>query len=222
MARLDWLTPSAWLLIAANMVPVMGVLLLGWGVFDVLLLYWTENVVIGVFNVLRMMLVQPANPVAWFTKLLMVPFFVVHYGMFTAVHGFFLMALFQDETAAWNLSGPADSVPDMFFATLAAILERPGALLVIGSLLISHGYSFVANYMGRGENLRASLRQLMTQPYTRVIVMHVTIIGMGFLVLLTGTKTVGVLLLVALKTGVDLRSHAAEHARLSRPTPDPA
>ena len=46
MARLEWLTPSAWVLIAANLIPVGGVLLLGWGVFDVLLLYWTENVVI--------------------------------------------------------------------------------------------------------------------------------------------------------------------------------
>jgi len=213
MARPEWLTPSVWVLIAANMIPAGGVLFLGWGVFDVLLLYWTENVVIGVFNVLRMLMVQPVNLALWLGKLFLVPFFVVHYGMFTAVHGFFLVALFQDETAAANLPGPTASMPDMLFEVLATVLDRPEALLVVGSLVLSHGYSFVANYLGRGENLKASLPQLMTQPYSRIVVMHVTIIGMGFLVILTGTRVVGVLLLVALKIGVDMWAHVREHRR---------
>jgi hypothetical protein len=205
------LSPSAWVLIAANLIPAGGVLLFGWGVFDVLLLYWTENVVIGVFNVLRMLMAQPANPASWLAKLLLVPFFVVHYGMFTAVHGFFLVAFFQEQTTGWDLPGPAGSLSETLFGVLAAVIARPGALLVIGSLVLSHGYSFFANYLGRGENLKASLQQLMTQPYARIIVMHITIIGMGFLVILTGTRVVGVLLLVALKIGVDLRAHAREH-----------
>jgi len=212
MTRPDWLTPSAWVLIAANLIPVGGVLFLGWGVFDVLLLYWTENVIIGVFNVLRMLMAQPANPVSWLMKFFLVPFFIVHYGMFTAVHGFFLLALFQDDAAAANLSGPSGSMPDMLFEVLATVLDRPEALLVVGSLVLSHGYSFVVNYIGRGENQKVSLQKLMTQPYARIVVMHITIIGMGFLVILTGTRVVGVLLLVALKIGVDLRAHAREHS----------
>ena len=214
MARPDWptwLTPSAWVLIAANLIPVGGVLFLGWGVFDVLLLYWTENVVIGVFNVLRMLMVQPAHPLMWLAKVFLVPFFIVHYGMFTAVHGFFLVALFQDEASGWNLSGPSGAIPDMLFEVLAAVLARPGALFVIGSLLLSHGFSFFVNYIGRGENLKASVQKLMMQPYARIVVMHITIIGMGFLVILTGTRVVGVLLLVALKIGVDLKAHHREH-----------
>jgi len=211
MARPEWLTPSAWVLIAANLIPVGGVLFLGWGVFDVLLLYWTENVVIGLFNVLRMLMAQPADPASWIAKLLLVPFFVVHYGMFTAVHGFFLVALFQEQTAGWGLPGPAGSLADTVVGIIAAVIDRPGALLVVGSLVLSHGYSFVANYIGRGENLKVSLQQLMTRPYARVVVMHITIIGMGFLVILTGTRVVGVLLLVTLKIAVDLRAHARDH-----------
>jgi hypothetical protein len=219
MDRLHWLTPAAWVLIAANLIPVGGVFVLGWGVFDVLLLYWTENVVIGFFNVLRMLMAQPANAVSWLAKFVLVPFFIVHYGMFTAGHGFFLVALFQEEAAGWNLQGPSGSISQTMFEIVNGVISQPGALLVVGSLLLSHGYSFVVNYIGNGENTRASLQRLMSQPYARVVVMHLTIIGMGFLVVLTGTRSVGVVLLVALKIGVDLRAHRAEHRRLS-PSPE--
>jgi hypothetical protein len=221
MDRPHWLTPSAWVLIAANLIPVGGVFFLGWGVFDVLLLYWTENVVIGVFNVLRMLMAQPANPASWLAKFVLVPFFIVHYGMFTAVHGFFLVAFFQDEATGWNLPGPSASLSQTMFEIINSVVGRPGALLVVGSLVLSHGYSFVVNYLGNGENTRASLQRLMSQPYSRVVVMHLTIIGMGFLVILTGTRAVGVVLLVVLKIAVDLHAHRAEHRRLS-PPPDPA
>jgi len=46
--------PSTRVLILANLVPVAGVLLLQWDVLTILLLYWAENVIIGVINVFRM------------------------------------------------------------------------------------------------------------------------------------------------------------------------
>ncbi len=42
------LRPSAIVLVLVNLLPLGGVLALDWQVFDVLLLYWSENVVIGV------------------------------------------------------------------------------------------------------------------------------------------------------------------------------
>jgi hypothetical protein len=44
------LRPSAIVLVLVNLLPLGGVLALDWQVFDVLLLYWSENVVIGVVN----------------------------------------------------------------------------------------------------------------------------------------------------------------------------
>lgn len=44
-------------LVAANAVPLLGVAFWGWRTFDLLLLYWLENVAIGAFTLLRMVTV---------------------------------------------------------------------------------------------------------------------------------------------------------------------
>ena len=40
-------------LIVANAIPLIGVLILGWSVWNILVIYWLENGVVGVFNVLK-------------------------------------------------------------------------------------------------------------------------------------------------------------------------
>ena len=53
------MTPSLLALGLANALPIAGVLLLGWKVFPLVLLYWLENVVVGGFNVGKLLLAQP-------------------------------------------------------------------------------------------------------------------------------------------------------------------
>src|SRR5688572_28095383 len=88
------LSPSARVLVAANLVPLAGVLFLDWSVFATLLVFWVENVIVGAFNVLRMLVAQPQIGAMWAAKLFMIPFFTFHYGMFVTVHGVFVLALF--------------------------------------------------------------------------------------------------------------------------------
>src|SRR6266576_5889762 len=87
------LTPSLLVLLLANAFPIVGVLFLGWTVFPLVLLYWLENVVVGAFNIAKLLLAQPRNPVSWAGKMFLVPFFVAHFGMFTYVHGVLVFAL---------------------------------------------------------------------------------------------------------------------------------
>ena len=88
------MSASVLALIVANLVPLYGVFRLHWPVFPILLLFWMENVVVGVFNVFKMLVASPAEPATWLTKSVMIPFFCVHYGMFTLVHGIFVFVLF--------------------------------------------------------------------------------------------------------------------------------
>ena len=116
------LTAGAAILTRPNLVPLAGVLFWGWDAFALLALFWMENVVIGVFFILRMLSLDPRDPALWLGKLFMVPFFCVHYGMFTAIHGAFVFSMFGQKHAAHELSllGPAA-------ISMRLISRRPGS-----------------------------------------------------------------------------------------------
>lgn len=198
--------PSAAVLILANLVPLYGVVILGWEAFAVVLLFWFENVVIGFYNILRILWTRPDDVGRWAAKVFMVPFFTFHYGMFTFVHGIFVVALFGAGTVE-SLDNPGI---DMFRNSLAVAGVTWGAVV----LFVSHGFSFVWNYIATGEYRRATLEDLMKQPYARVVVLHVVILTSGFLVVALGMPVIGLVLLVMLKVGVDLRAHLSEHRKL--------
>jgi hypothetical protein len=48
------LPKSVYWLLAANAVPLLGVLFLDWSTFSIVFIYWCENVVIGAINILKM------------------------------------------------------------------------------------------------------------------------------------------------------------------------
>ena len=53
------LGPSGVMLIGANLIPLAGVLGWDWSVFHVVVVYWLENVIIGVINILKMIICSP-------------------------------------------------------------------------------------------------------------------------------------------------------------------
>jgi hypothetical protein len=204
---------SAFALIAANLVPIVGVLTHHWTVYVVLLLYWSENVVVGLFNVLRMASADPQEPILWAGKLIIIPFFIVHYGMFTFVHGMFILALFGGPQA--NLARAIN------VAGLVQAVRGAGIGYAILFLFLSHGFSFFHNYIGSGEYRRVNLMQLMAQPYARIVVLHLTTLLGGFAATAAGAPLIAVVVLVLLKTAVDLRAHLAERAKLGEPAAPP-
>ena len=190
------------MLVAANLVPLAGVLFFGWSVFGTLLLFWLENVIVGVFNVLRMACAQPQNPALWAGKLFLIPFFVLHYGGFVTVHGILVLTLFGGMTKGFP--GPA---------TFVDAVRNTGIAPAAWALVLSHGVSFAFNYIGSGEYRTTQLQTLMARPYGRVVVLHFVILAGGFLVLALGSPLLPLALLVVLKTGLDLRGHMKEYAR---------
>ena len=199
------MTPSQVALVLANAVPLVGVLLLGWTVFPLLLLYWLENVVVGGFNVLKMLLAKPAEPVYWAGKLFLIPFFIVHFGGFTFVHGVLVVAFF----------GPKGIQPFELLTAVPAAIRANELGWGLLSLIASHGFSFYWNYVKNGEYQRASLQALMGQPYGRVMVLHLTVLFGGWIVMLLGSPVGALLVLVALKTAADWRGHRAERRKFA-------
>ncbi len=203
-ARSDETPVSAWVLVAANLVPLAGVLFWDWNVFALILLFWMENVVVGVLFALRMLCADPGDAALWAGKLFFVPFFSFHYGLFTAVHGTFVFLLF----------GKGDHQVDglQLLAPALRAAEQYELWLPIGALAASHLFSFAWNYLYRGEFRRVRLSRLMVQPYGRVAVLHIAIIFGGIAAMALGSPVWALLVLLALKIGLDLKAHLKEHS----------
>lgn len=203
-------SPTVIALVLANLIPLYGVLALGWEVFPLMLLFWLENVIIGVFNVLRMLLAELQKPEAWFGKLFLVPFFCVHYGMFTFVHGVFVVGLFGGQFRA------GAGFPSL--AMFQKLVTEQHLGIAVLALVASHAFSFAWNYLWRGEYRTVSLQTLMARPYARVVVLHLALLGSGFLLVALKSPVVGLVLLVLFKIGLDVSSHLKEHVRLADTT----
>ncbi len=201
----DLLRPSAIVLVLANLGPLYGVLFLGWKVFPVVFLFWLENLIIGALNVFRMLLADPNNKSMWVLKIFLIPFFCIHYGLFTFIHGIFVMGLFG---GMFRQGAP---FPDEN-VVLSFIRDYQLGWAIVG-LALSHIVSFIVNYVGEGEYLKASPIKAMQQPYGRVVILHITILIGGFLVMMLQSPMIGLLLLVSLKIGLDLRAHLSEHSK---------
>lgn len=182
---------SLYLLVAANLIPAVGVILAGWDVGDIMLLFWLESAIIALFNILKMLRIS--GPVAIFYS-----FFVGHFGVFMAVHLMFIFGLFIEK------EGVSASIPEIL-----AIFKS--MWIAITALLISHGFSFKQNFIDKQEYLRLTIKDQMHKPYNRIMIMHVTLIIGGFLVLALDSCLLALMLLIALKVIVDMKSHIREH-----------
>ena len=191
------LTLSALALIAANLLPLIGVVLMGWNLSDVMVLYWAESAVIGFYTVVKMFVV--AKWIAPFAAL----FFVGHFGGFMAAHFMFIYGLFiRGGESLANEPGAYEALLQIFGPLWPAL----------AALFVSHGVSFLLNFVGAREYATTTLSDLTTAPYKRIMIMHITIILGGFLVMVLRTPAPALALLIVVKTAVDWRAHSKEHA----------
>jgi hypothetical protein len=215
------------LLLVVNLIPLAGAIFWGWNVFTLLILYWLENGIVGVFNVLKMALAQgPLDTrsgapeiVTTVSRLTLIPFFIVHYGIFWVVHGVFVLSLptFIGLTSSMPIFPPdgGSTLPGGFPGVESETFGPRWDLVALGAiaLAISHGVSFVFNYLGRGEFRTARLGMLMFAPYVRLVALHVTIIVGGMLSIALGSPVGSMIVLVPIKIAIDLALHVREHRR---------
>jgi hypothetical protein len=204
-----WGSTSVLGLLLANLVPLVGVLGFGWDLGAIMLLFWAESGVIGFYALLRLCWV------AGWSAIFLGPFFLVHFGGFMMGHLLFIYTLFiqgvnADGTVATGRdAGLTETLSDVFVPVFPALL----------ALFLSHGISFVTNFLRQREFAGRDPADQMKEPYKRIVVMHLTIIFGGWLILALGMPTWALVLLVGLKTGVDLVAHRREHGAAAEPDP---
>lgn len=152
--------------VTMNVLTLIGVIAWHWPAGNVFLLFWLENVVIGMISLVRVVSARgpetsPATlkvngrPVRG-TPLRYGMFFALHYGIFCLVHGVFTVIV------ALRLGVE----PSFFWLGFPVIV-----------IAVRYLVELLATWFGRG-GLRAvvSPQQAMTQPYPRVIVLHLAVL----------------------------------------------
>ena len=216
---------SVWFLIAANLVPLVGVFLWGWDLYFLMVLYWSESAIVGFFGIIR--LIRETGVLS----ALLVPFFCVHFGLFMLVHFVFITFIFGPP---WTRPASMSGVE-----ILSRLLWEQGLWVPVLFLFASHAASFFLDYLRRSQiapnvpdaaipeeaaaKLPApvvkSLKQLssrsamelMKAPYNRVVIMHVTIIFGAVLSVIFKSNKAAFVLMILLKIGADLFSHVRFH-----------
>ncbi len=166
-------------------------------------IYLVQSVIIGFFNVLKMLKVafSSNSAITALFGLFFAGFFVMHYGGFHAGYAFFLFAFG---------SGAMQGV-----ISEAAILQVfPMYAILLGATVffINHLFSFMfyLKETKNKENDMVDLSNLMFAPYPRIIPMHLTIIFGGILIF-AGLANVALIIFMVLKIWVDLKMHINEH-----------
>jgi hypothetical protein len=184
-------------LIAANLIPLIGVLLGGWTLAEVMVLFWAESAVIGFYTLLKIAVVAK-----WWAPLPGL-FFTGHFGGFMSIHFLFIYLMFVRGFGAKGPdSGAFEALTHLFVPLWPALL----------ALFLSHGISFAMNFIARREYESATVQRLMTAPYGRIVLMHLTLIFGGWVVALLHDPMPALVMLIVLKVVADLRGHYGERA----------
>ena len=186
-------------LIAVNVFPIIGVIFLGWDIFEVVILYVLETFIIGLFNILKMFIVKDGG------KAFLIPFFFIHYNGFILIQSVFVLILIGgeiDETG-FLTEGTIDSLYFTF--------TNRDFIIAILLIIFSRGVSFFRNFIKKREFENIKLGNLMFAPYKRIFVQQLMVIVGAIIVILFDAPMGLLIILIILKTFLDLRAHNKSH-----------
>jgi len=193
------LTQPDILLIAANLLPVIGVWFFGWNPKEVFIVYCFETIIIGFYNLVKMAIITAVRKTdiwenngtrtrvsGWVFML----FFLVHYGLFVTVQ----MGIF------FGVSGIADQYNFNFFSFFYKWpqLMTQGTLIMLGVFFISYGYKMFTEFIIPGLYKTTPLGLQMFQPYMRIFIQQFAVI-LGSMFLVFGAGKIFILIFALVK-----------------------
>jgi len=202
---------SGFILILANLVPLIGVLFFKWDHFSLLMGYWVETGVICIFTIAKLVYIYK---VTFKPVILIVGISVLSTSAgFMFAHFIGIMSLFSTIPGGDGFTG------------LNLFKDSSTQLLTMFiTLCISHGYSFIYNFFGRDE--KKSIISLVNQTganssrvgnvitgdfMTRVGFTQFIIIVGVFITGITRTTLYISVIFIVLKILVDLTLHNRKH-----------
>ena len=195
--------PTAIPVIVANCVPIVGVLAFGWDLRSIMFVYWLETAVVVFYSVLKVVTVGGSSTLLW------MPGQVAFFGVFMSFHLMMILAL---GPTPGGVLFPPDVIRELFRRTWSAGI----------GLVVSHGISFVVNFLGNGEYRHTTVNEQVGAPWKRVLIMHATMFVGAWSVMLFEAPVGALVMLAVLKIVVDLHGHLRERPATSEAEPSRA
>ena len=205
--------PTILALLAANFAPLVGVLLLGWEVDRLVLLYCLEALLMQVFFAARILTNTEGRLIE---KVVFLPFFTAGYLVLLVGETLFALVTFYTPSH----DGPTfmSMDPAELWELFVAAMGAEGPAYLVACLVFyagSHGWSFLRNYY-RTSARDQDLEWLVFKPFGRVAAVLLVVIPGGMLLYFHGSSWYFALALGVIKSGADLLSHWGEHRKAYR------
>lgn len=212
-SKVDFTKPSTLSLIFSNLLVIFFAIVDSISANEVMWIYWTQSVIIGIFNFIKMITLKDFStegfkqgnkqmPPTRATAISSAVFFLFHYGFFHFVYAIFLGGFSQ-----FSNSGSSS------FSTSYFIYSA-------GMFFISYLIEFINSRKVQNAE-PPNIGYLMFAPYARIIPMHFTIIFGGFIgaagsLFAAKTDLAIIFLFTGIKTLVDVITHSWDFNTLKK------
>src|SRR5215510_7906629 len=138
--------PTVVSVVVANSVPIVGVLAFGWDLRSIMFLYWFETAVVVFYSVLKIVTIGGPATLFW------IPGHVATFAVFMSFHLMMILPL-----------GPTHGGGLFPRETILELVRRTWSGAV--GLVVSHGISFVVNFLGGREYLQTTVEAQRAAPW---------------------------------------------------------
>lgn len=198
--------------LAVDLIPVFGVAFFGWGAAALVMLYWLENLVIGVFTLGRVLVAAVASSGLAGLALggFISAFFTVHYGMFCMGHGFFLMSFLPELDAP-----PGFGAQALVGMVLDLFAHWPMLKPAVFVLAAWQAFVFATDDLEYAREHGAKMNPVkeMFAPYGRIMVLHIGVFAGAFALVGMGDPMIGVLGLILFRALIGIVVNQYRRAR---------
>lgn len=179
-----------------NLTPLIGCLFFGWQPISIFICYALETIVIGLFNVLKLVVVYnkglPPKPTeTGVSGLGIIPFFLVHYFFFVFVQ----LGVF------FGISGSLFMAP---FKAITDFMDTRSTFIALAIYIANCAALFVNDFIATGVYKRRTMAEQMFEPYLRIIIQQFVVILGSMVFQVTGSGWPVLIIFIGIKMYLDL------------------
>jgi hypothetical protein len=224
-------SPEAYGILLFNILVLVMVIFFQTDKYIVIAAYFLETLIIGIFNVIKMILVALFSPAAKEppkvmtslrkdktfssprqTNLFLIVFFIMHFSIFYFVQlGIMIGSADQLDK---SFPGSTSFFPNPFHFFRAALGEE--GVYIFLAILMMQLFTLVYSFLIRGEYKVMNCLTQGMQPYGRIILQQFVVLLGGFVIIIIQNAAVFSIMLIIIKTFIDVWAQNRQNLKILR------